>query len=184
MILNNNLQFELLTAAHADELFPILTTPAVMAFIDPTGKPPTLAELRTEYSARARGSGQRVPTERWFNTIVRLQDPNSTAIGRLEATSYGAWGELAYVFGKDWWGKGLAFEAMNWWHDHLATAVTDSQWWATVHPDNHRSIRLLNRLGYEEVRAIDRPQIQSFDEGDRCFVIDLQDRKVGATNVD
>ena len=183
-MLSNNLHFEPLTANHADELFSILTTPSVLAFIDPTGKPPTNAELRTEYAARARGPSQGVTTERWFNTVIRLQDPNSTVIGRLEATSYGEeWGELAYLLGEDWWGKGLAFEAMCWWHDYLANAVTGTQWWATVHPDNQRSIRLLRRLGYAEVDPSNRPNLQSFDLGDLCFVIDLQGRKVVVNSV-
>jgi hypothetical protein len=43
-------------------------------------------------------------------------------IGRLEATSYGDWGEIAYLLGEAWWGKGLAFEVMGWWHDYLTAA--------------------------------------------------------------
>lgn len=170
-MLSHNLQFEPLTAAHADELFSILTTPAVLAFIDPIETPPTLAELRSEYAARANGPIKTtLPTERWFNMAIRLKDSASTAIGRLEATSYGDWGELAYLLGEDWWGKGLAFEAMCWWHDYLASATPETQWWATVHPENHRSIRLLLRLGYEEVDAIETPKLQSYDPGDRCFI--------------
>jgi hypothetical protein len=49
-----NLFFEPLTQAHADVLFPILTTPAVLAFIEPSRNSPTIDELRTEYATRAR----------------------------------------------------------------------------------------------------------------------------------
>jgi RimJ/RimL family protein N-acetyltransferase len=170
-MLSHNLDFEPLTAAHADELLSILTTPSVLAFIDPTENPPTLEELRSEYATRANGPIETIlPTERWFNMAIRLKAPDSRAIGRLEATSYGDWGELAYLLGEDWWGKGLAFEAMCWWHDYLAGALPGTQWWATVHPENRRSIKLLLRLGYEEVNAIDRPKLQSYDLGDLCFV--------------
>jgi RimJ/RimL family protein N-acetyltransferase len=175
---SKNLCFEPLTAAHADDLFAILTAPAVLAFIE-AGNPPTLEELRVEYADRSRGavnstmpitSGRLHANEQWFNMMVRLPDPEAVAIGRLEATWYGEWGELAYIFGQAWWGKGLAFEAMCWWHDYLDTAVPRTQWWATVHPANHRSIQLLMRLGYEEVDSSDRSQLQSYDPGDRCFV--------------
>jgi hypothetical protein len=45
---SKNLRFEPLTDTHADELFSILTTASVLAFIDPDGNPPTIEELRTE----------------------------------------------------------------------------------------------------------------------------------------
>jgi RimJ/RimL family protein N-acetyltransferase len=172
---SQNLSFESLTAIHADDLFPILTTPAVLAWIDPDGAPQTIDQLRTEYASRARGPNLEArSTQRWFNMAIRLQMPPGLAIGRLEATGYGAWGEIAYLLGEAWWGKGLAFEAMVWWQDYLTAAAPETIWWATVHPLNQRSIRLLQRLGYEEVNPDDRPQLYSYDPGDRCFVRSLQ----------
>jgi RimJ/RimL family protein N-acetyltransferase len=165
---SKNLRFELLTAAHANDLFPILTTPSVLAFIDET--PPIIEELRMEYANRARGPKDSTMTiERWFNMAIYVKNPPSI-IGRLEATWYGQWGELAYLLGEAWWGKGLAFEAMCWWHDYLTVFAPETEWWATVHPANQRSIRLLKRLGYEEVKSDQRPQLQSYDAGDCCFV--------------
>lgn len=170
MIQTNNLHFEPLTADHADALFSLLTTPSVLAFIDPTGNPPTLEELRKEYANRVSGPVySEISTERWFNMLIRLKAPSSQAIGRLEATEYGDWGEIAYLIGEAWWGQGLAFEAMLWWHDYLAVVAPRTQWWATVHPANQRSIRLLTRLGYEEIDSNKRPRLQSYDPGDRCF---------------
>jgi RimJ/RimL family protein N-acetyltransferase len=168
---SKNLYFELLTDAHADNLFPILTTPSVLAFIDPNGKPPTIEELRSEYAARSRGPlVLAMPPERWFNMAIRLKTTPSPMIGRLEATGYGKWGEVAYLLGESWWGQGLAFEAMLWWHDYLAGVSPGTEWWATVHPINQRSIRLLKRLGYEEVSPNQCPKLQSYDLGDCCFV--------------
>jgi RimJ/RimL family protein N-acetyltransferase len=166
---SKNLSFEMLMATHADALFPILTTPAVLAFIDEI--PPTLEELRMEYANCARGpKNPTITTEQWFNMAIYLKESLSTVIGRLEATCYGQWGELAYLLGEAWWGKGLAFEAMCWWHDYLKTVAPEAIWWATVHPANQRSIRLLKRLGYKEVESDQRPQLQSYDAGDCCFV--------------
>ena len=175
---SKNLQFEPLTASHADDLLPILTTPAILAFIDPIGKPPTLEELRAEYAARASGPvNLMTPTEKWFNMAICLNADSSTAIGRLEATSYGEWGEVACLLGEASWGKGLASEAMRWWHDYLAAVMPGVQWWATVHLANQRSIRLLTRLGYEEVDSNRRPKLQSYDSGDLCFVFSNQARE-------
>jgi RimJ/RimL family protein N-acetyltransferase len=165
-----NLFFEQLTAAHADVLFPILGTPAVLAFIEPSGNYPTIDELRAEYGTRARGPvSSTTSTEQWFNMAIGLKSASAPAIGRLEATSYGEFGEVAYLLGEAWWGKGLAFEAMLWWHDYLAVAAPETQWWATVHPENYRSIRLLKRLGYEEVELSKCPELHSYDLGDCCF---------------
>jgi RimJ/RimL family protein N-acetyltransferase len=168
---SKHLLFEPLTADLADELYAILTAPSVLAFIDASGKPPTLEELRLEYSNRASGpQNSTMPTERWFNMVIRLRATPCQAIGRLEATWYGNWGEIAYLLGEAWWGKGLAFEAMLWWHDYLMAVVPGTEWWATVHPDNQRSIRLLKRLGYVEVDSNHRPILHSYDLGDCCFV--------------
>ncbi|MBW4458992.1 MAG: GNAT family N-acetyltransferase [Nodosilinea sp. WJT8-NPBG4] len=159
---SKNLWFEPLTVAHADELFSILVTPSVLAFIDSTTSLPTRAELREEYASRSRGPVDSA-NERWFNVAVRLKTPLAPAIGRLEATGYGEWGEVSYLFGEAWWGKGLAFEAMLWWHDYLAAAVPQTLWWAAVHPANDRSSRLLARLGYEEVEFSQAPNLRSYD---------------------
>jgi RimJ/RimL family protein N-acetyltransferase len=178
---SQNLHFELLTAAHADDLFPILTTPSILSFIDPTGDPLTIEELREDYTTRMNGPIISTNSnERWFNMAIRLKDSPFSVIGRLEATGYGEWGELAYLLGEDWWGKSLAFEAMLWWHNYLAAAVPETIWWATVHPENQRSIRLLKRLGYEEVATIDSPKLYSYDPGDYCFVRSASIDEVGS----
>jgi RimJ/RimL family protein N-acetyltransferase len=172
---SQNLQFEQLAATHANDLFSILTTPTVLSFIDPTGEQPTLEEFKADYAARMHGPVVSTnPQERWFNAAIRLKDAPCPLIGRLEATGYGEYGELAYLLGEAWWGKGLAFESMLWWHEYLAAAVPETTWWATVDPENQRSIRLLKRLGYKEVAAIDRPKLYSYDPGDYCFVQSIQ----------
>ena len=168
---SQNLHYEPLTETHADDLLPILTTPVVLACIDPNGNRPTIKELRAEYAARSNGPRvSATPTEQWFNVAIRLKNSPFAVIGRLEATRYGNWGEVAYLLGEAWWGQGLAFEAMLWWHDYLATVAPGTEWWATVHPMNQRSIRLLKRLGYKEVDSNQCPKLYSYDVGDCCFV--------------
>ncbi len=70
---SQHLWFEPLTAAHAEELWPILATPAVFAWIDPQGSLPTLEDLRAEYTARANGPvASTMPNEKWFNMAIRM----------------------------------------------------------------------------------------------------------------
>jgi RimJ/RimL family protein N-acetyltransferase len=88
-------------------------------------------------------------------------------IGRLEATTYGDWGEIAYVFGPRWWRQGLASEATAWLVRHLADRGA-AELWAAVHPGNTASQRLLARLGFH--RATPARPLASFDPGDEAFV--------------
>jgi RimJ/RimL family protein N-acetyltransferase len=41
--------------------------------------------------------------------------------------------------------------------------------WATVHPDNARSIRLLERLGFQEVEVAAAPSLGSYDPEDLVY---------------
>ena len=71
---SKNLHFEPLTGTHADDFFSILTTPSVLAFIDPNGNPPITEELRAEYAPRSHSSVVlATPTEQWFNMAIRLK---------------------------------------------------------------------------------------------------------------
>lgn len=107
------------------------------------------------------------PGERWWNFAVVLPD-DRTVIGHLQATTFGAWGEIAYMFGPRWWGQGLAWEATVWLIDHLA-AHGVGELWAAVHPANERSQRLLLRVGFTAIDEPARP-LSSFDPGDATFV--------------
>lgn len=167
---SNNLYFEPLTTVPADNFFAIITTLSLLAFIEPKN-PLTLEELKATHSIRENSSVNLItPSEQWFNMATYLKDGAATAIGLFEATSYGSWGEIAYLLDDAWWGRELGFEAMEWWHKYLEIAEPGLEWWATVYPENQRSIGLLKRLGYEEVDSTRRSQLQSYDLGDRCFV--------------
>jgi RimJ/RimL family protein N-acetyltransferase len=166
---SNRLIYEPLSAAHAYLLADILTSQAVLAYIDPIGIPLSVDELASEYEARALGPPVAHPSDSWFNFAIRLRIEPYQAIGRLEATTYGNWGEVAYLLGEPWWGQGLGLEAMQWWHGYLKVHSGVTTWWAAVHPENARSIRLLLRLGYIEVDPKLAPSLGSYDEGDRCF---------------
>jgi RimJ/RimL family protein N-acetyltransferase len=105
--------------------------------------------------------------ERWWNFAVMLR-ADHTIIGRLEATTYGDWGEIAYVFGPRWWGQGLASESTRWLVRHLVERGID-ELWAAVDPDNAPSQRMLSRIGFARADEPERP-LGSFAGGDDLFV--------------
>jgi len=91
------------------------------------------------------------------------------AIGRLEATVLEKRAEVAYLFGPEFWGHGYGTESLSWLHMFIEETFHILEFWATVRPDNGRSIRLLERLGYVEAAAETWPQLTSYDPGDRVF---------------
>jgi hypothetical protein len=83
-----------------------VNTPTVLSFIDPTGEQPTLEEFKADCATRMHGPAVSInPQERWFNVAIRLKATPCPLIGRLEATGYGEYGELAYLLGEAWWGR-------------------------------------------------------------------------------
>ena len=111
---------EPLSLDHVEELFAALNDPAVgryMSGADVT----TVDALHVRVGRQVAGCPPERSPERWWNWVVRLHDTGEV-IGRLEATSYGDWAEIAYVFGPRWGGRGLATEATRWMVDHLAAS--------------------------------------------------------------
>jgi RimJ/RimL family protein N-acetyltransferase len=158
------LAIEPLAPAHADGLFAALDDPAVHRYL-PQPEVTTLAAVRARIEHLVAGPPR--PDERWWNFAVLLR-AEPTLIGRVEATTYGDWGEIAYVLGPRWWGAGFATEATRWLVEHLAAhGVTEL--WAAVHPANSSSQRLLHRVGFAAAAAPQRP-LASFDPGDLVFV--------------
>jgi RimJ/RimL family protein N-acetyltransferase len=159
------LAIEPLVPSHTTGLHAALDDPSVGRFL-PRPDVTTPDALRARIERLAAGPLPHTG-ERWWNFAVLLH-ADRTIIGRLEATTYGEWGEIAYVFGPRWWGQGLASEATRWLLGHLAKhGVTEL--WAAVHAANQPSKRLLTRLGFAAVGELSRP-VASFDPGDVAFV--------------
>ena len=151
--------------AHAAGLHAALDHPDVHRFL-PAPDVTTVDALRARIERLTADPSPAPAGERWWNFAVRLR-ADRTVIGRLEATTYGDWGEIAYVLGPTWWRQGLASEATMWLVRHLADHGV-VELWAAVHPANTASQRLLARLGFHRVPAA-RP-LASFDPGDDTFV--------------
>lgn len=132
------------TAAHADEMFAVLGDPAIYEF---ENQPPASAQtLRQRYRKL---ESRRAPdgSQLWLNWIVRLRDTGS-AIGYVQVTVLPEGKALlAYEFGSRWWGHGFAHEAalaaMQELREHYGVIVVG----AVFKQANHRSRKLLERLG-------------------------------------
>ena len=166
MFTTARLVIEPLAHAHAAGLLAALDHPDVGLYI---GGPDvtTLDALHARIDHLAAGPTSPRPGERWWNFAVLL-GADRTVVGRLEATTYGDWGEIAYVFGPRWWGHGLASEATRWLMRHL-TGHGVPELWASVEPDNARSQRLLTRVGFMRT---DEPErlLAAFAPGDDTFI--------------
>jgi RimJ/RimL family protein N-acetyltransferase len=173
MTRTERLIIEPLAHDHADGLLAALDDDRVGAFI---GGPDvtTVAALHERIDRIARGPGPDWPNEHWHNWVAR-RTSDGTIVGRLEATTYGPsresgeWAEVAYVFGPAFWGQGYAHEGMAWMLDHLRDSLGVAECWAAIHPDNARSRRVVERLGFERQDAPGRP-MGSYDEPDLVFV--------------
>ena len=152
--------------ADADELLAALDDPVVGEYL---GGPDvtTIDALHARIDRVRLGPPADRPDERWLNYVVRRTD-DDVLVGRIEATTYGDWAEVAYVFGPAHWGNGYACEAMSWLVDDLMANRPVTQVWATVDPRNQRSRRLLERLGFTiDTEPQRRPA--SFEDGDLVY---------------
>jgi RimJ/RimL family protein N-acetyltransferase len=160
------LSIEPLARRHAAGLVAALDDPRVGVHI---GGPDvtTVAAMRRRIARLRAGPPPERAAERWWNFALRRQSDRAI-IGRLEATTHGDWGEIAYVLGPAWWGQGYATEAATWLLEHMARHDV-VELWAAIHPGNLASIRLVGRLGFAPAPGPAR-DVGSYDPGDLVFV--------------
>ena len=164
------LQIEQMKLQHAEGLYQALKDPKVARYI---GGPDLVsvedAQKRIEFVTNPINAPA---GQQWLNFVIMLQEQ---IIGRLEATITGNKAEIAYLVGPKWWGNGYGLEGTKWLVDYLQTFHV-SEFWATVHPENTYSIKLLHNLGFEETKNFDSNYLQSLDEGDLVFNMNLEKR--------
>ena len=132
------------TAAHADEMFAVLGDPAIYAFEN--APPPSLEWLRTRYAkleSRRSADGR----EQWLNWVIRIR--TGELIGYVQATVRpDGCAALAYELASAHWGRGLARQAVEAMIGELAEHHGARRLSAVLRPENFRSLRLLERLGF------------------------------------
>ncbi len=146
------LLIESLRIEHATQLYPVLKDPRIYTFI--SDDPPSSARaLATLFSRYLEGPGLSSTTV-FLNWAVRLKT-GGDYVGTLQATidPGSRRAAVAYLLGPDYWGKGLASEALGALLSHLFTRGDVGSAEARVDVRNDRSIRLVRHLGFELVHV-------------------------------
>jgi RimJ/RimL family protein N-acetyltransferase len=164
-IASSALRLEPLVASHADEMFAPLSAAAIYDYMP--GQPPLSADALRERYVRLEKGHSADGRQQWLNWIVRLN--SGQCAGFVQATIYpGRTGDFAFAFAPTYWGRGVAFEACQLALPYLFQPLRVTTLFATVDPRNARSIRLLLRLGFEEVTPAQYPHGQ-VEPNDRVF---------------
>jgi ribosomal-protein-alanine N-acetyltransferase len=131
--------------AHADEMFEVLSDPALYEYEN--GPPASLEWLRTRFAkleSRCSADG----SEQWLNWVIRL--PSSELVGYVQATVHeDGRAAIAYVLSSRHWGRGHASRAVRAMLDELVAHYGVRTFTAELKHENHRSMRLLERLGFQ-----------------------------------
>ena len=144
VIETGSLTLEPQTVAHAEEMFVVLSDPAIYEYENEP--PPSLEWLRarfTKLEARRSSDGR----EQWLNWVIRL--PTSELIGYVQATvRANGRAAIAYALSSRYWGRGLARQAVQAMVAELVEHYQARRLSAVLKRVNLRSLRLLERLGF------------------------------------
>jgi predicted GNAT superfamily acetyltransferase len=138
------LRLEPQAVAHAEEMFAVLSDPAIYEYEN--APPRSLEWLRERY---ARLESRRSPDgeQQWLNWVIRLS--SGELIGYVQATVFATGrAAIAYEMCSHYWGRGLAREACEAVLSELAVRYGARTAHAIFKQRNHRSLRLLQRLGF------------------------------------
>ena len=136
-------------AGHAQEMFAVLSDPAIYEF---ENEPPwSVNELRerfAELESRASPNGE----EQWLNWVVRLA--SGPLAGYVQATVHPRGrAAIAYEFASAHWGQGHARRSLEAMFAELAEGYAVDHLSAVLKKPNVRSLRLLERLGFTMASA-------------------------------
>lgn len=142
----DDLTLEPQTAAHAEEMFEVLSDPRIYEFEN--APPESLAWLRQRF---AKLESRRSPDgrEQWLNWVIRLS--SGEPIGYVQATVHGnRSAAIAYELSSRYWGRGLARRAVQAMIRELVEHYQVCRLTAVLKRENARSRQLLKRLGFTE----------------------------------
>lgn len=161
---------EPIVTAHAPILWPLLDDPAMHVW---TGKasPPSLEWLTENYRflERRRSPDARVA---WLNWALR-DSASGDYLGYVQASAYDdSSAEVAYMLAPAYWGQGVAVEAMTAVLAELSGVARTGQAWATVQAGHRRSVRVLEKLGFEPTAPEQYPH-DNAGPGDLIYCLPL-----------
>lgn len=170
-LVTDRLLLEPLCAGHAEAMFAVLRDPALYHYLD-YPPPPSVAHLRRVY---ARLAARQSPdgSQAWLNWMIV---PHGQApVGYVQATvlpHHAAW--IAYVLARSQWGRGIATEATGAVLRHLRSDYGVERCLATVEAANHRSIRVLERLGFRAASP-QQAAAHALADSERLFISNIDD---------
>ena len=148
------------TAAHAEEMFVLLSDPKIYRY---EGKPPESVEALRERFQRLESRRSPDGREHWLNWVVRL--PNGELAGYVQATAHhDGHAAIAYVLGSKYWDKGIGREAVGAMLTVLRERHGVREFTAVLKRVNVRSRALLERLGFSPASAELRDRIGVADD--------------------
>ena len=141
---STGLTLEPQVAAHADEMFAVLSDPAIYEY---ERAPPVSVEQLRERFVRLESRQSPDGQELWLNWVIRLSA--APLIGYVQATlrPQGR-AAIAYELSSAYWGRGLAHEAVQAMISELVRYYEVRHLFAVLKRKNLRSLRLLDRLGF------------------------------------
>jgi RimJ/RimL family protein N-acetyltransferase len=154
-------------AAHAHEMFVVLSDPAIYEF---EGQAPSseaaLAQRFALLESRCSADG----TERWLNWVVRV--PGGPLAGYVQATVLPSGVSfVAYELASRFWRQGIASSAVTAVLSELGAAYGVHTYIAVLKAQNFRSQALLDSLGFRLAGA--HEQVRYRDEPDEIVMVKL-----------
>lgn len=151
---------EPLVAAHAEEMFEVLSDPAIYEF---ENEPPASVDvLRDRYrrlEARRSSDGRQV----WLNWVLRL--PDGHLAGHVQATLLqDGSAYIAYELGSRYWRRGMGSCAVGAMLAELKSQYAVSLAVAVLKAQNHRSRGLLQKLSFQRASPEDEARWRDSDD--------------------
>lgn len=131
-------------AAHAAEMFSVLSDPAIYEFEN--GPPPSEAWLKERF-ARLESRQSKNGSELWLNWVIRLS--SGELAGYVQATVIGSnTSYVAYELASQFWRRGIGSCAVRAVLEELSSQYDVRTFVAVLKARNFRSLALLAHLGF------------------------------------
>jgi [ribosomal protein S5]-alanine N-acetyltransferase len=153
---DETLSLEPQLAAHAKEMFEVLSDPRIYEFEnEPPPSEKYLFERFTKLESRRSGDG----TEQWLNWVIRL--PSNELAGYVQATvTASSRAYIAYELASRFWRQRIGSAAVTLMCDELRLTYGVTDFYAVLKARNFRSEGLLIALGFSRVTDPARFEIE------------------------
>jgi RimJ/RimL family protein N-acetyltransferase len=155
-----------LTREDASTLHALMGDPEVMAFWDV----PATDDMGLT-NAILEGQLQDIERGAAFYWAIRTHTDDAF-VGFCDLSDVDLWhrrGEIGFMLARSYWGGGYAFEAVSMVIEHAIGSMSLRKLSARVHLGNDRSVRLLERLGFQSEGLL-RSHIVRGDERRDCLI--------------